>query len=104
MFSLGLVMYYALTNEQLYPGESTFDRLMKAATGPKTEHLRLLASLPPVSTSVLARALVVDPAGRFQSAAEFAAAIAPHVAGAKAEAAVMMQQLFGDDLRLDNAK
>ena len=61
LFSLGLVMYYALTNEQLYPGESTFDQLMKAATGPRTEHLRLLADLPPVSTSVLARALAVDP-------------------------------------------
>jgi eukaryotic-like serine/threonine-protein kinase len=103
LFSLGLVMYYALTNEQLYPGESTFDQLMKAATGPKTEHLRLLASLPPVSTSVLARALVVDPAGRFQSATEFAAAIAPHISGAKAEAAVLMQQLFGDEFRHDNA-
>jgi hypothetical protein len=103
LFSLGLVMYYALTNEQLYPGESTFDQLMKAATGPKTEHLRLLANLPPVSTSVLARALVVDPVGRFQSAAEFAAAIAPHIAGAKGEAAVLMQQLFGDEFRHDGS-
>jgi hypothetical protein len=102
LFSLGLVMYYALTNEQLYPGESTFDQLMKAATGPKTEHLRLLAHLPPVSTGVLARALVVDPANRFQSATEFAAAIAPHIAGAKAEAAVLMQQLFGEELARDN--
>ena len=103
LFSLGLVLYYALTNEQLYPGESTFDQLMKAATGPKTEHLRRLADLPPVSTAVLARALVVDPVSRFQSATEFAAAIAPHIAGAKGEAATLVQQLFGDEFKRENA-
>jgi hypothetical protein len=103
LFSLGLVMYYALTHEQLYPGESTFDQLMKAATGPKTEHLRRLTELPPVSTALLARALVTDPVSRYQSAAEFAAAIAPQIAGAKSEAAALMQQLFGEEFKRENA-
>ena len=48
LFSLGLVLYYGLTGEQLYPGQSTFDQLMRAATGPKTEQLKLFAELPPV--------------------------------------------------------
>ena len=33
LFSLGLVLYYGLTGEQLYPGQSTFDQLMRAADG-----------------------------------------------------------------------
>jgi hypothetical protein len=99
LFSLGLVMYYALTNDALYPGESTFDQLMKAASGPRTEHLQRVQALPPVSASVLARALAVDPAHRYQNAAEFEAELVPHVTGAKAEAVNLMQRLFGPEFR-----
>ena len=53
----------------------------------------------PVAGPVVRRALSVDPAQRFQDAAAFAAALAPHVAGCRAEAAALMQQLFGDELR-----
>src|SRR5580692_9857136 len=34
LFSLGLVIHHALTNNQLYLGESTFDQLLRAANGP----------------------------------------------------------------------
>ncbi len=99
LFSLGLVMYYALTNDALYPGDSTFDQLMKAASGPRTEHLQRVQALPPVTASLLARALVVDPALRYQNAAEFEAELIPHVTGARAEAQALMQRLFGAEFR-----
>jgi hypothetical protein len=99
LFSLGLVMYYALTNDALYPGDSTFEQLMKAASGPRTEHLQRVKLLPAVSASLLARALAVDPALRYQSAADFEAELVPHVTGARAEATALMQRLFGPEFR-----
>jgi hypothetical protein len=103
LFSLGLVLYYGLTGEQLYPGQSTFDQLMRAATGPKTEQLKLLAELPPVAAALVLRVLAVDPAMRYQTAAEFAAAVAPHVSGGKAEAGALMQRLFGEEFKRESA-
>jgi hypothetical protein len=99
LFSLGLVMYYALTNDALYPGDSTFEQLMKAASGPRTEHLQRVKLLPAVSASLLARALQVDPALRYQNAADFEAELVPHVTGARAEATALMQRLFGPEFR-----
>jgi len=103
LFSLGLVLYYGLTGEQLYPGQSTFDQLMRAATGPRTEQLKLLTDLPQASALLVSRALAVDPGLRYQTAAEFAAAVAPHIAGGKAEAAALMQKLFGDEFKRESA-
>jgi hypothetical protein len=102
LFSLGLMMYYCLTNDPLYPSESTFDQLMKAAAGPRTEHLRKLGDLPPVAARILARALSVDPLGRYQTAAEFAADLVPHIVGGKVEAASLLQGLFGEELRRES--
>ena len=102
LFSLGLVLYYGLTGEQLYPGQSTFDQLMRAATGPKTEQLQLLAELPPASAALVSRVLAVDPGTRYQTAADFAAAVAPHVSGGKAEASALMQQLFSEEFKRES--
>jgi serine/threonine-protein kinase len=102
LFSLGLVLYYGLTGEQLYPGQSTFDQLMRAATGPKTEQLKLLSELPRASATLVTRALCVDPGLRYQTAAEFAAAVAPYVQGGKAEAATVIQELFGEEFKRES--
>jgi hypothetical protein len=103
LFSLGLVMYYCLTNDPLYPGSGTFDQLMKAATGPRTEHITLLKNLPPAASAVILRTLAVGPESRFQTAAEFAAAIGHSIVSVKADAAALMQELFGDELRKEAA-
>jgi hypothetical protein len=102
LFSLGLVLYYGLTGEQLYPGMSTFDQLMRAATGPKTEQLQRFIDLPPTASAVVARALAVDPSLRYQTAAEFAVAVAPHITGGKAEASTLMQELFGEEFKRES--
>lgn len=98
LFSLGLVIYYGLTNEQIYRGAGTFEQLLQAASGPTAEDLSKLSNLP-LTSRILARALAVDPARRYQTAAEFAADLAGHMAGGRAEIGGLVDRLFGDELR-----
>ncbi|HVT07079.1 MAG TPA: serine/threonine-protein kinase [Polyangia bacterium] len=104
LFSLGLVIFYCLTGSVLYQGDTTYELLVKAATGPGPAELARIAALPPPCNTLLAKALAVDPAQRFQTAADFAAALAPHVAGGAAAAASLMRALFGDDFRAEEAR
>ena len=46
LFSLGLVIYYCLTGDVLYRGNTTYDLLVKAATGPGPDELARIAALP----------------------------------------------------------
>jgi hypothetical protein len=103
LFSVGLVLHYCLTNRLLYDGDNDLDVLYKAASGPTNEFHRYVDELPSPARDVLRRALTVDPAERFQTAAEFADVLAPHVGGVKSEAAHLMEDLFGDDLRREAA-
>jgi hypothetical protein len=52
---------------------------------------------------VISRVLAVDPAMRYQTAAEFGAALAPHISGGKVEASDLMQKLFGEEFKRENA-
>src|SRR5262245_29397605 len=104
LFSLGLVAFYCLTGDVLYHGNTTYELLVKAATGPGPEELPRIAALPGPCAELLTRALQVDPAQRYASAAEFGAAVAPHVAGGPAEAARLMKALFTDDFKKEEAR
>jgi len=103
LFSMGLVLYYCLTNRFLYDGDNDLDVLFKAACGPTDEHRERIERLPSPARELLGLALAVDPNERFQSAAEFADALSLHVGGAKSEAAFLMQTLFGEELRREAA-
>ena len=103
LFSMGLVLYYCLTNRFLYDGENDLDVLFKAACGPTEEHRERIDRLPSPAREILGLALAVDPNERFQSAAEFADALSLHIGGAKGEAAFLMQTLFGEELRREAA-
>jgi hypothetical protein len=98
LFSIALVLYYCLTNQLLYDGDNDLEVLYKAASGPTAEDLQAIRRLPAPARDVLARALAVDPNARYQTATEFAAALAPFINGAKNEAARLMQVLFGEEL------
>ncbi|HEX4404223.1 MAG TPA: serine/threonine-protein kinase [Polyangia bacterium] len=104
LFSLGLVMYYCLTGEVLYHGNTTYELLVKAATGPGAEELARIAALPAPADEIVRRALETDPAQRFQTAGDFAAALAPHVAGAPAVVARLMKELFTEDFQKEEAR
>ena len=103
VFSLALVMYYCLTGRLLYEGGNDLDVLYKAASGPTAKDWEAINQLAHPAPQIFLRALAVDPAQRFQSAAEFAHELAPHVNGVKAESASLMQLLFGEELRREAA-
>jgi serine/threonine-protein kinase len=99
LFSLAHVLYYCLTGCLLYDGDNDLEILHRAASGLTEEDRDLLRHLPPPVAAILDRALAFDPDHRFQSATEFADALAPHAGGGKASTAKLMQQLFGEELR-----
>ncbi|MES1205703.1 MAG: serine/threonine-protein kinase [Pseudomonadota bacterium] len=103
LFSVALVLYYCLTNRLFYDGDNDLDVLYKAASGPTPQDYQAIACLPAPACDLLGRALAPDPADRFQTAAEFADMLAPHIGGAKAEAARLMQTLFGDEFSREAA-
>ncbi|HVZ74199.1 MAG TPA: protein kinase [Polyangia bacterium] len=103
--SLGLVIYYCLAGEVLYRGNTTYELLVKAATGPGAEELARIAALPDPCADLVRRALEIDPNQRYESAAAFAAAIAPHLSpGAPAEAARLMSAYFSEDFRREEGR
>jgi serine/threonine protein kinase len=98
LFSLGLVIHHGLTNEHLYgSADGGFEHLRRAGQGPTPGQLARLDRLS-IAGPILRRALALDPALRYQTAAELAAAVAPHVAGAKPEAAALIRRLFEGEL------
>jgi hypothetical protein len=103
LYSLGLVMYFCLSNQLLYTGDNDLDILYRAACGPTPEDLERIRQLPPEAAILLEKVMAIDPAHRFQSAEEFAAALAPHASGMKVEASSLMELLFGDELRQEAA-
>jgi eukaryotic-like serine/threonine-protein kinase len=103
LFSLGMVMYWAVAGQPLYEAANHAEAFYQAAAGPTADHLRRVRELPPFIAGVLQRALSIDPYGRFQCAREFAAALEPAVAGMKNSLATLMTALFGDELRRQTA-
>ncbi len=105
LFSLGLVIFYCLTGEVLYRGKTTYELLVKAATGPGTR--RAGAHRRP------ARALRRDrrqgAGGRSGQALPERRRVrrragAAHRRAARRPAAAMMAALFADDFRAEEAR
>jgi serine/threonine-protein kinase len=104
VFSLGLVMFYCLTGDVLYHGNTTYELLVKAATGPGPEETARIAALPAPCPEILRRALAVERDDRYASAAELGAALAPFVAGAAGEVVRLVGQLFAADFQQEEAR
>jgi len=100
IFSAGMVLYYCLTAQLLYRGETTVNRLLRAAVGPATSQFSLIEQLPLPAAKALHRALALDPNDRYQNAAEFARDLAPHMVG-RPEMMALMDALFPASLRRD---
>ena len=93
---------YAATGEPTYPGQTFYDLLTAAAAGPAEPQRARIAALPAPLPAILTRALEVDPDRRFQSSAEFSAALVPHLTGgAPRELATRLLALFGPELRAE---
>jgi hypothetical protein len=65
LFSVGMVMLYAASGQPLYQGDTFYDLLTAAATGPTDEHRARIAALAEPLPAILLRALDVDPDRRF---------------------------------------
>jgi eukaryotic-like serine/threonine-protein kinase len=99
LFSTAVVMFCCLTGQALYKGETTLNQLVRAAVGPATQQFQAIETLPAQSVPILSKALMLDPALRFQAAAEFARELAPLIPGMKIEVARLMEQLFPESRR-----
>jgi serine/threonine-protein kinase len=104
LFSLAHVLYYCMTGRLLYTGDNDLDVLYRAASGVTPEDLAELAQLPEPARGVLAKALAFDPAERFQSATEFADALAAHIGGGKSATTRLMRELFGAEIQRENSE
>jgi hypothetical protein len=103
LFSLGIVMYFALTGESLYDSKNPAAAFYQATAGLNADHLARIRALPPPIPAILEKALAMDPASRYTSARDFAETLAPYAAGMKTEMATLMNALFGEDLRRQTA-
>ena len=92
-------MFYCLTGQSLYKGETTLNQVMRAAVGPATGQFKQVSNLPPEAAQVLAKALSTDPARRYQNATEFANDLEPFIHGAKGALAQLMQLLFAEEAK-----
>jgi Protein kinase domain len=104
LFSLGLLLYYCLAGQVLYTGNTTYELLVKAATGPGPAEFNQLRALPDPWGALLERALQVKPSDRFQTAREFADAIAAHIGGGATELAKLMEHLFSEDFKAEETR
>ena len=101
LFSLGSVLYFCLTGEPLYGSETGYDLLVKAASGPSPEEARKIAALPAPFAEVVARALAARKEDRYPNAVAFAKSLLPHVAGEGGQTGALMQELFGEELNIE---
>jgi eukaryotic-like serine/threonine-protein kinase len=74
LFSLGAVLFETLTGERLFPGETTAAVLESVVSGEIPKAQSLNPEVPEAVEAILARALVRDPAQRFDSAAAMGSA------------------------------
>ena len=75
LYSVGVILYEALTGRVPFEGESAVAIAMKQVTEPPRPPSELNPQVPPALDGVVLRALAKDPANRFQSADEFLEAL-----------------------------
>lgn len=100
IFCAGLVLFYCLTGQLLYRGETTLNRLMRAAVGPATSQFGQIDHLPLPAAKVLRRALAIEPDRRYASATEFARELSAAMA-TRSELGRIMDLLFPPPERRD---
>ncbi|HEY8923444.1 MAG TPA: serine/threonine-protein kinase [Polyangia bacterium] len=100
LFSAGAVLHYCLTGHLLYDGETTMNRLLRAAVGPATAQFGQIDRLALPAAKVLRRALALEAASRYQSAGDFARDLSAEMCD-RNQLGALMDQLFPPPERRD---
>jgi hypothetical protein len=103
LFSLALVLYHCLSGQLLYQGQTDLEVFHHAANGLLPEDIERIRRLADPAPQILERALALDPADRFQTAAEFADELAIHMGGGRAASTSLMKELFSRELTHETA-
>ncbi|MBL8923675.1 MAG: serine/threonine protein kinase [Myxococcaceae bacterium] len=105
LFSLGMVLAFAALGRTLYQGDSVLELMNRAAVGPTAADLDVVRAGVGPFAGFLEKALAVDPALRFQTAAEMASALAQAVPAAPAmELEALMRTLFQAELESERRR
>jgi eukaryotic-like serine/threonine-protein kinase len=75
LYSIGVLLYEALTGRVPFEGDSAVAVALKQVSEPPRPPSRLNPAVPPALDAVVLKTLAKDPANRFASADEFAAAL-----------------------------
>jgi serine/threonine-protein kinase len=85
LYSLGCTFYHTLTGQVPFPGGTTLEKLIRQASEEPTPLERQRPDLPEAVCAVVRKLMAKDPANRFQTPAELAAALAPVAVAGSAE-------------------
>jgi serine/threonine protein kinase len=77
LYSLGCTFYYLLTGRLPFPGGTTLEKLVRHGTEEPTPVESLRPEVPAAVAAIVRRLMAKQPAERFQTPAELAAALAP---------------------------
>jgi eukaryotic-like serine/threonine-protein kinase len=75
LYSIGIILFELLTSRVPFTGESAVSIALKHVSEPAPSVASIRPDVHPALDAIVARALVKDPAGRFQSAEEFVLAL-----------------------------
>ena len=85
IFSLGIVLYELLTGHRPWEADSAAAVAMARLAGPVPDPAAKRAGIPPELAAITQKALAMEPADRWPSAADFAAALEAFLSGAPIE-------------------
>jgi serine/threonine protein kinase len=99
LYSLALVLFYCCTGTPLYTAEGVYERLMQAAMGPGPTDRELIQRLPKPFSTVIQRATDPDLNRRYPTAREMAADLKNWALHGATPTALLVNELFGDELK-----
>lgn len=79
LFSLGIILYEMLTGQVPFQADTAWGTLIKRTQTPAPPPATIDPTIPDALSAITARCLAIDPAGRYQSAAEVAADLSAYL-------------------------
>jgi hypothetical protein len=102
LYSLGLVMAFALMGRPLYRSQTTYGLLLAAGSGADPVELAAARDIPDSWRPILMRALAPRIEDRYQTARQMAEALAPLLGAGPREASALVARLFKRELAAES--